>query len=392
MKLSPRLLALLPLLAPALVFAVYAPIPEQEQGKALTVRLGFGMYHDDNIFGAASGEISSTVYNLSPSLVFNSSVSDQTFVSANYDLNIDHVLDRPDKKNLVSHAIFGRVAHSFSSETSLDVSERYSITENPASLLAGLPLATDQSYKMSEFNARFATSPDQKVGLVFKARHMALAYDLGTLARGLDRSDILAGVEASFAVLPETKVIGEYRFLDVGYDTGGATKDKRSHFLLAGVDHTPGKNLTLSGRAGFEDRTRSSGRDLSSLYAELSGRYAYAETSFLSGGYTYTVEEPSDTFRFSDTKVNRFFVNVQHQLSGLVTASGSVTYEPSELQGRGTQINISEKVTRFGAAFTWSPTKSWFVSATYDFDKVDSDDAFRNQNRTRYGVSARLSY
>lgn len=392
MKMLPRFLTLTSLLVPVAALAVYAPIPEQEQGKALTLRLGAGVYHDSNIFGAATGEISSMVYNVAPSIVFNSSVSETMFLSAGYDLSIDHVVDRPAKKDLVSHAVMARVAESFSNDTSIDISERYTISKNPASLLAGVPLNTDQSFKMSELNGRFATSPDPKVGLVFKARYVTLGYDLASLSRELDRADTTVGVEGNFAVLPETKIVGEYRFLNVAYDTNGTLKDKRSNFLLAGVDHNPSKNTTLTARGGFEDRTRSSGKDLSSPYAEFSGRYAYDERSFVSGGYTYTIEEPSDTARFSDTKVNRFFVNLQHQVSGLVTASGSLTYEPSELQGRGTQKNISEKTTRVGFAVSWSPTKNWIVSGTYDVDHIDSDEAFRNQDRTRYGVSARFSY
>jgi len=46
---------------PAIALAIYAPIPEQEQGKALTYRLGASAYHDSNIFGAATGEISRNV-------------------------------------------------------------------------------------------------------------------------------------------------------------------------------------------------------------------------------------------------------------------------------------------------------------------------------------------
>jgi len=47
---------------PAIALAIYAPIPEQEQGKALTYRLGASAYHDSNIFGAPSGAIDSMVY------------------------------------------------------------------------------------------------------------------------------------------------------------------------------------------------------------------------------------------------------------------------------------------------------------------------------------------
>ena len=83
--------------------AVYAPIPELEQGKALTVYLEAGSYYDSNIFGGSVQEIDSFVYELKPSLVFNASLDAKTFASAAYHLSFDYVPDRPGKKNLDSH-------------------------------------------------------------------------------------------------------------------------------------------------------------------------------------------------------------------------------------------------------------------------------------------------
>jgi hypothetical protein len=61
------------------VWGVYAPIPEQEQGKGFTATLRAGLSHDSNIFGASSAAISSSVVTFAPSLKFYSSLTDQTF-------------------------------------------------------------------------------------------------------------------------------------------------------------------------------------------------------------------------------------------------------------------------------------------------------------------------
>lgn len=387
-----RILFVLATLVPSLAFAVYAPIPEQEQGKALTYRLGAGVYHDSNIFGAASGARDSMVYNFSGTISFNGSIDDQTFASASYSLSNDHIVDRPGKKNLTSHSFNGRVAHSFSPVSSIDVSAAYDIEKNPESLLAGTPLNTDQSYDRAEANVRYMTSVGQKTGLVGKYRLLNYAYDNANLSNQLDRSENLLGLEVSYALLPETKLVGEYRYQAIGYDSGSALKDKNSHFLMAGFDYNPGKQLLVSGRAGFEDRSRDSEPDTTAPYVELTSRYTYNEGSFLAAGYIYTIEEPSDTVRFNDAKVSRLFVNLQHRLSGAFTASTSLTYAPSKLQGRGAQPDIDETVTRFGLGLTWQPNKNWTVSGTYDLDDVDSDDANRGQNRDRLGVSANFTF
>jgi hypothetical protein len=165
MKSLPRL-ALLSACAPLAALAVYAPIPESDQGKALAYRLGASVYYDSNIFGAATNEVDSLVYNISPSVSFNSSVTDQTFVSAGYELSYDYIQDRPGKKSLTSHTLNGRVAHKFNEASSVDVSDAYIISKNPQSLLAGVPLNTDQSFKRNEFNARYTTEARQKLAAI----------------------------------------------------------------------------------------------------------------------------------------------------------------------------------------------------------------------------------
>lgn len=381
-------------LLPAALLAVYAPIPEQDQGKALSYHVGAATYHDSNIFGGATGEIDSMVYKLSAAVGYNGSfLSDQTFLSLGYELSNDHIVDRPGKQNLTNHNLDARIAHSFSSDSNIDVSAAYAIAKNPQSLLAGVPLNTDQSFKRAELDARYTAALGPKTGALVKYRVMDFAYDNATLSASLDRTENLAGLELSYALLPDTKLIGEYRFQDIAYGTAATLKDKTSNFLMAGVDYKPGKQLLVSARAGFEDRNRTGAADTTTPYVEVSARYTYAEGSYVASGYTYTIEEASDVTNYTDTDVNRLFLNVQHRLTGTFSASGSFTYEPSTLQGRrGVRADTDEETTRLGLALTWLPTKNWSVSATYDLDRVSSDAADREQSRDRVGISGRYSF
>ena len=61
-----RVLLLNGLLLGLPLWAGYAPIPEQEQGKAWSVSLRAGVVYDSNIFGAPSHEISSYDFSASP--------------------------------------------------------------------------------------------------------------------------------------------------------------------------------------------------------------------------------------------------------------------------------------------------------------------------------------
>lgn len=374
------------------VWAVYAPIPEQEQGKDFAATVRAGLSHDSNIFGAATGAISSSVYTVAPSFKFNSSVSDQTFVSLAYALTLDYFENRPGDKTLDSHDFNARVAHSFSPATSIDISDNFTLTRNPESLLAGVPLNTDQSFKRNQFDIRLQTNAGEKTAVVAKVRSLRFDYDNAGLAADLDRTENLLGLEVSHAVLPETKLTGEYRRQQIDYRSAGALKDKDSNFLIGGFDYAVARKTSVTGRVGYEWREREGAPDDGAPYAEVSAKFDYAEKSYLSAGYVHSFEEASDVTQYTDSEVNRLFVNLQHSVSALIVASASVTYEPSTLQARAGGVDVDERTTRFGAGLTYLPTSHWSVSLTFDHDRVKSDVASRAQKRQRYGLNAAYSF
>jgi len=387
-----RFVPLLGIVIAPVAMAVYAPIPAQEQGKSLTILARAGVSHDDNIFGAASNEIHSTIFTFAPELKYNASATDQTFVSASYKLTLDHFSDRPGDKTIDSHDFKFRVAHSFSRDSNLDITESYNIAKNPESLLAGVPINTDQSYKRNQLDGRLLTAFGPKTAGTIKARSVVYRYDSANLSTDLDRSELLLGAEGSYAFLPEVKMVGEYRRQDIGYRTGGSFKDKQSDFLIGGVDYNVGRSTTLTARLGYEWRDREGAANSDTPYVEISYKHDYAEKSYIAAGYVYTFEEVSNVALYTDTKVNRFFVNLQHALTGLIVASGSISYEPSKLQGRGALVDLDETTLRFGAALSYLIDQHWTASLTFDHDKVDSDSASRELTRNRYGVSATVSF
>jgi len=377
---------------PALARAVYAPIPEQEQGKPFVVTVQASAYYDSNIFGAATGAIDSMVYSIAPKLAFNVSVDKQTFLSASYQPTLDYVENRPTDRLLLSHEAALRLAHAFTDVTNVDLSESFHIEKNPQSLLAGVALNGNQSYTLNEFDGRFTTVLGPKTGVVLKYRNTYYAYDDPGLGSELDRMEHLAGLELNYKFLPEAAVVGEYRYQNINYRVPGVGKDKDSSFVLTGIDYSLGKRITLSGRIGLEERSPSGESSTSSPYAEATFRYDYSEQSFLSGGYTYSLEETDDPLHYTDSRTNRFFVNVQHALTAAIITSASVTVAPSTLLGLPGVANVHETTTRMGAAVTYVVRKDFTLSATYDYDNVSSDKAYREQLRSRVGINASLYF
>lgn len=375
--------------------AVYAPIPLVEQGKAFTLYLGSGTYYDTNIFGAESGRLHSMVYQLSPSLAFNASVQKQTFASLNYRLSLDYIADRPGKKLLDSHEFVARLAHTFSPETEIDLSDTIQLSKNPESLLPGVGtlLNGDQSYRRNQLDGRFSTTLTRRTGLLFKTRVTTYSYQNDTLARDLDRNEVLFGISAVHTFLPTLKSSTEYRYQAIKYDEGGAVKDKQSHFLLGGVDYAVNERVAISSRLGFEYRERKSDRAQLAPYAELGAKRDYGRGSFVSLGYSYSIEETSGVGLYTDMSVNRFFINCQHVLTPKLTATASLVWEPSILRGRrGVSPNRNETNTRLGTALVYTPAPHWSIAGTLDVDRIHSQQPGRGLARERVGVSAKYAF
>lgn len=375
--------------------AVYAPIPEVEQGKALTVYLGAASYYDTNIFGGADDRIGSWVYELDPSLAFNASLDEKTFAAASYRLTHDYVRDRPGKKSLDGHLFTGRVAHTFTPQMELDLSDTYEISKNPESLMPGLStvLNTDQSYRRNQAELRYAAGLTKRTGVTFKGRDTRYNYDNDSLGRSLDRTERLGGVTFSHTLLPELQGLAEYRHLVIDYAEDGGFKNKRSDFALLGADYAINARFSASSRLGVEHRRRSGAGGDSLPYAELGLKLDYAGDSYVSVGYGYSVEETSNIELYSDMSVNRFFANVQQRIASRLVAAGSVTWAPSRLHGRpGVRADQDETNTQTGLALTFQPSKRWSVSATFDYDHIDSDDASRRLKRARTGLNAKYVF
>jgi hypothetical protein len=377
----------------AIARAVYAPIPAEEQGKDFSLSLLTGISYNTNIFGAPSDDVGSLDFLVSPKIVFNSSLSDQTFLSATFQPSLDYFPSRPGRKLLYSQVLDAQLAHSFSKTSVLDLSDAFSYDQNPQALLNGLPVNTNQTLESNQVDGRYTFSPVEKLGLVLKARSVYYDYTDPVLGDELNRFENLYGMEFDYALLPELKVAGEYRHQDVDYQTNPDENNKHSDFLMAGFDYKAGPQLTASLRVGAEYRHREGGLpDETTPYAEISAKYDYAKGSFVSVGYTYDIDETSDPIHFTDENVNKFFANIQHTFTPLIIGSASIDYEPASLNGRPGIMDIDEDTTHAGVALTYLPATHWRLTASYDYDFVDSGLSFRGLNRSRIGVSATVTF
>ena len=376
----------------AIARGVYAPIPEEEKGKGLTLSLLTGITYNNNIFGSATDAVASVVYEVSPRVAFNSSLSPQTFFSAAFQPRLDYFDNRPGSKALYSQDLGARIAHSFSPVSVVDVADEFAYDQDPQVLLNGVPVNSNQTLESNQLNGKYTFAPAERLGLALKTRVMYYDYVDEAIGEQLNRFENLYGLEFDYSLLPELKLAGEYRHLDVDYRNDPSENDKHSDFLMAGFDYKVGPRLTASFRVGGEYTHRDSLASETTPYVEFAAKYDYAKNSFISAGYTYDLEETSNPILFSDEKVNRMFVNIQHAFTGLIVGSAAFDYEPATLLGRDGEPNIIEDTTHAGAAATYLPTRNWKVSLTYDYDYVKSALSSRGLNRSQVGVRAVVTY
>lgn len=375
--------------------AVYAPIPIQQQGKALSFALEAGEYYDSNIFGASTGRVSSFVTEVKGRVIGNYSATDQTFISGYYELQYLYFENRPGKKNLFNNFLGASLDHTFGPTLFLSISDDFAIVDNPESaVVAAGPIQTDQSYIANFLNASLTWQVTERTSLINKYRNTYYDYDDSTLAQQLDRMEHLYGLQVDYLLQPRWTLVGEYRFEYNDYRNNAVPKNNFSNFLLAGFNYQLLQEVMIMVRTGVDFRNRDSAPNETSPYGEITAVYQFAERSFVSGAFTYGIFETMDTQQFYDSEDAIFLVNSEVFVTDFIALSGSVLFQYSQLQGRpGNGFgDADERTVRTGAGISYLPTPNWAFIATYDYDFVNSDVPSRNQVRNRVGVSARYTF
>ncbi len=376
----------------SVLFGVYAPIPVQEQGKAIILNLESGFHFDNNVLGSPDNEIDSSVFTVSPGIKYNASIEEQTFLEASYGLNALFYSDRPTEDKLYNHMFNVKLSHTFSPALIVEVSDALSFIDSPASFLQGLPLQTDQSNDINQFDFRLLSELNQRTSLAIKYRNLNFAYDDALVAPVLDRNDNQFGVQVGYKWVPETSFVFEYRFQDRAWDTDGSLKDSDSNFFLVGADWFPNSELQISGRIGVDDRNQAIGTGDTNFFGDLTGVYKYNTDSFVAFSLTYETLETSAPIQFSGEETISFLINIQHALTSKIFLGGSIYYDSADLIRQSAAADITDNTVRLGLNAIYQPTQNWSIIFSYDFDDTGSDDDFRTETRSRVGISARYTF
>lgn len=394
-------------LLPAVVQAVYAPIPAIEQQNPFTVTLQGGVGYDSNVLSTADKTIGgvnyaatdAAYYTVSPTFKYNGQVlgfaSEQSLLGFSYTPEFFQYTDRGvgGDKSLLNHRLSGSVDHAFSENVRLRMDDQFQYIQNPATALSGAPGAgnyQNQGYTLNVFNARLSYDVDARNAVVGKYRNTNYEYSKQPFANGLDRNEQLAGVEYRYKNAADSAIVAEYRIQFVNYNKAVGA-DSSSNFFLVGYDHEVNTKLSYQSRAGVELRDHDTYGNSTNPYAELSAVYEYGTASSLSGGvYARTAESNSIGTNLNQDSVG-IFLNLTHAFTGTLTGSANVGYDFSNLEDN-VVADIEEDTFRAGLGLTWAFAERWDAMVTYDYDNVSSDSAVREYDRHRVLLSTRYTF
>lgn len=380
---------------PAVAFAVYAPIPDQEQADAVNVALEVGLGWDDNVLGSSANALDSNFVYFNPSVDYDASLSDQTLFTARYALGATYYADRPSEKYLFNHGLELGLIHTFSPTLFARGRVAVDLVDSPEAIEPGLAGQIDQSYRRILAEASLSGSTSEIFSGTLRTRYVDIAYDEEGL-NYLDRTEIMIGAEGLYKLNEEYSVVGELKYRVTEYDDSTSLADSDIFIYAVGINYAMSETLDATFRVGGESRDRegavAGGNDDQGFYLSATLVHRYADLSFLSAGATFQTNETDDLFRFVDQEVFSIFGNIQHAFTEQVIGSTSLTYTNADNQARPGFTNVEDVIVRWGLGVTYLPTENWSFIFRYDLDNVTSDRLEREQERSRITLSARYTF
>ncbi|KAF0093345.1 MAG: hypothetical protein E1N59_2939 [Puniceicoccaceae bacterium 5H] len=377
------------------IWAVYAPVPAEDQGHPVIVETQAGLRYDSNIFGTNENEQESFVALFAPTVKGQASLGQQTFLQGTYGLELAQYFDRSGDDTLLNHQLGLKLDHTFDPRTFFKVADNLRFIDDPEALIP-TEIQRDQSYWSNDATLDYQWGATPKLALGANLNRYDIRYEEAALGEVLDRGDTIVGGEARFALLPEAELVGAVHYGDVSYDTDDALRGSETWRGLLGVDYVPGPKLNLGLRAGLEQRARNDGTDTDAFTGNVSLSYRYLPQSFFALNLSHELRETTMPNLYPESEVDAVYLSGQHDLTGnnRLFLTSLLLYERSTLQVResyaGVLDDVDEHVLRGGLGLSWRYDETWRVDLNYDLDLIESDEPLREQARHR--VSLALAY
>jgi hypothetical protein len=411
----------------ASVQAAYTPgLTPLEQSKPWAVTVAVRGFYDDNMFSRpddSNAKEESFGVSVNPTVALNFAL-DRTLISFGYSYDFRWFEARED--NEADHIQQGklRVAHAFSERLSVDVWDRFIYAQEGAVAIDAGPITvpgrSDGDYFRNIANAGVDAGLTERLKLTFSYNNEIYDYEnsgFNSYSARLDRMEHLGTIEGGWEFTPNTSGLIGYRYGDVVsrsnsqifVDNVGAVnaeeRDRRSHYIYAGVEHDFSQQLNGAIRAGVQlvdyykaDVLSAAGYDDNATipYIDAVLGWNYNPGSSLKLGVVNTMNSTDVASALSQNSV-AVYLDLTHRITPDWTFGGMLLFQNSSFEG-GVYDGESEQLFLAGVNLDYLISQNLSAEVGYSFDLLNSEieDALGNdiraftRNRVYLGLRARF--
>lgn len=387
--------------------AAYAPgLTPAQSSKPWNVSAVLRGFWDDNYTTLPAGAEQETFgFEVRPSVGLNL-VMDQTTIGLTYTYGLKYYEDSDEVDH--SHDFAARLSHAFSEQTKLDVTDTFSIAQEPQidDPVLATPLRSEGDYMRNIARATLNLQTTELLGFELGYANHFYDYDqdgsdlaIGSYSALLDRLEHYFNLDSRWTVSPTTVGIVGYRYSIVDYTSDdliapgltGDSRDNTSHYAYAGVDQTFNNQLTGELRVGAQFVDYDSGGDDTSPYVDASLTYRYLPGSSLQIGARHQHSATDVISR--DQQATSLYASINHKITSLLTGTLYGRYQHSEFNGGPAGVDgASDEFYSISAYLSYKLTEFVSLDAGYTFDNLDSDLNGRSYERNRVYAGVRAAF
>src|SRR5438445_3607962 len=223
-------------------------------------------------------------------------------------------------RNDVDGNVTMSLTHNFSTRFSFyaSVFAAYQSQPNFSANVGPENVISDHFYTTDIFSLTYHWST--RFSMITSYTFYRVIYPQASIGNSQDQVNNTFSEEFQFSLTGRTKLIGEYRFETITYDT--APLDSTSHFILAGINHNLTEHLIVHARAGESFRSQENEGSTASPYFESAVDYVSSNHS-LSWTSSYGFENPTAA-GVTSTKTWRTGLTLPYDLTSRITSTTGV--------------------------------------------------------------------
>ncbi len=196
----------------------------------------------------------------------------------------------------------------------------------------------------------------------------------------------------NYSLLPRTSLTGNYDFNWTAYKSDGSSL---SQSLLVGATHQFSLFLNGSLQVGmqFQSTDRDSVGQTSNASPIFNSSLAYVlgSKTVLSWNAGYSIEEP-DVANASSRQTLRTGLNLSHQLTGLISATGSAYYRHDMNVMTGDSGNSTEDAFDVSVGLSYAFRHNMSATASYQRTQLFSDEPGSSYSSNRVSLGLMVSF